>query len=254
MCTTMPGKIMKKIKVSHKGPARIERKSSNSGRAWEAPYGVDAPLLSNSTLEEILRAVDVPEEYQPFARRLIQMSVDEAFALFMFPSKYKIPRAPLRQIARLSEELAERLDQLREGVATLERFFERNRGPRPSTGALRRLTLELRRLSKDANLAALPPLKKKDAHRPRFSVQNPPYHVLVHSLYRGIVEEAHGEFAVRKSSITGELQGAAPAVLKLLQPFLPEIIPAKLSYSTLRRMLLAAAAESLELHRLMSER
>jgi hypothetical protein len=115
--------------------------------------------------------------------------------------------------------------------------------------ALRRLTLELRRLSKDANLAALPPLKKKDAHRPRFSVQNPPYHVLVHSLYRGIVEEAHGEFAVRKSSITGELQGAAPAVLKLLQPFLPEIIPAKLSYSTLRRMLLAAPAVSLELHR-----
>jgi hypothetical protein len=45
--------------------------------------------------------------------------------------------------------------------------------------------------------------------------------------------------SVRKNA-RGELKGTAPAVLEILKPHLQGIVPDKLSYSTLRRMLKSA--------------
>jgi hypothetical protein len=78
--------------------------------------------------------------------------------------------------------------------------------------------------------------ERKDAWRPKDSVSNPCLYYLIRRLYTSVVKEAHGKLAVRKGKRGGELKGTLPAILAILRPYLPNIIPAKLSYSTLRRV------------------
>jgi hypothetical protein len=91
----------------------------------------------------------------------------------------------------------------------------------------------------DAADAAPRQLEKPKRHpwRPRGSIKNPALHHLVELLQRSIVKEADGRLAVRKGKSHGEAKGTLPAVLLILRPYIPDIIPAKLSHSTLRRVL-----------------
>jgi hypothetical protein len=205
--------------------------------------GTDAPLLPEIVLDQIVHTAGIPQELQAIGRRLVQFYVDCAFEEY----KYRLrgtptpPRSELKRVAQLSKELAETLAALSRGVYALELYFKGDGG---AFGSLLKFELTLRTLS-DAAVRLMSPSKRTDAHRPRFSVKNPTFHHLVQGLYSAIVKNSQGRFAVRKSSTSGELKGTAPAVLNLLQPYLPDIVPRKLAYSTLRRMLQQAKATAL---------
>lgn len=77
-----------------------------------------------------------------------------------------------------------------------------------------------------------PKPKKAVTHRPPGSIKNPVLRRLVLDLYR-ILEEAGGELTLRKDA-DGEIRGTLPAVLEILRPLLPNVIPVQLPYETLR--------------------
>jgi hypothetical protein len=74
--------------------------------------------------------------------------------------------------------------------------------------------------------------KKKVSNRPLGSRQNPILHQLILELYMSIVEGARGKLTLYDE--LGEIRGTLPAVLDILRPFLPAVIPVKLPYETLR--------------------
>jgi membrane-bound ClpP family serine protease len=74
--------------------------------------------------------------------------------------------------------------------------------------------------------------KKKVAHRPRGSIQNPILRMLILDLYRSVVEQGRGKLTLRRD--VDDIKGTLPAVLAILRPFLPKVIPVKIPYKTLR--------------------
>ena len=96
---------------------------------------------------------------------------------------------------------------------------------------------ELRHLSESAYSASK--LEKKAAHRPLNSVKHRGLTFLIHALYKRIVEEAQGELTLWEDS-AGDLKGTLPALLDMLRPYLPGVLPKKLTFSTLYRVLAKA--------------
>jgi hypothetical protein len=82
-------------------------------------------------------------------------------------------------------------------------------------------------------LAASPP-KNRVSNRPRGSRQNPILHGLIGELSMSIVEGAGGKLTLYERG--GEIRGTLPAVLEILRPYLPEVIPVSLPYTTLRNI------------------
>jgi hypothetical protein len=80
--------------------------------------------------------------------------------------------------------------------------------------------------------------KKEVSHRPQGSTQNPALHMLIFGLYASIVQEAQGKLTLRKD--VNDIRGTLPAVLEILRPYLPEVIPVMLPYETLRDIRKAA--------------
>jgi hypothetical protein len=74
--------------------------------------------------------------------------------------------------------------------------------------------------------------KKKVAHRPRGSIQNPILRMLILDLYGSVVEQGRGKLTVRRD--VDDIKGTLPAVLAILRPFLPKVIPVQIPYKTLR--------------------
>ena len=128
---------------------------------------------------------------------------------------------PFRRIARLRSQLLKALDELDDEVfqaSGVERV--------PVVGLLTALLdVPLRYLT-----ASQP--KNRDPNRPLGSSQNPILRTLVLELYSSIVDTARGKLTLYVHG--GEIRGTLPAVLEVLRPYMPEVIPVKLPYETLR--------------------
>jgi hypothetical protein len=207
-------------------------------RTWKPRSPAAAPVLSKDTLNAIIRTTRVPKEKHSIARNCIRRAVQEVFDEFVAPLP-KIPPSCFKRIVQVSDEFVGELDQLDGRAAQLLDIFLKLFLKNFSRTPLKNLKSDARTLSEVARRLARK--RKNPPHRPRGSRQNRPFHNLVHKLYIAIVERSHGTFAVQKHSDTGKPKGTVPAVLQLLRPYLQEIIPKQLSYSTMRRMLIATA-------------
>ena len=70
-------------------------------------------------------------------------------------------------------------------------------------------------------------------HLPK--VSNVPLRVLISGLRDLIVREAHGKLTLWNDPVGGGVKGTLPEVLAILRPYLPDVIPVKVNYRTLRR-------------------
>jgi hypothetical protein len=130
-------------------------------------------------------------------------------------------RVPFKRIAQLRSQLLKAVDELDDEV------FQASRVERVSVAGLLAVLLDVPL----RYLAASQP-KKTVSNRPRGSRKNPILHRLILDLYVAIVEGARGKLTLHGGG--GETRGTLPAVLEILRPFLPEVIPLKLPYETLR--------------------
>jgi hypothetical protein len=81
--------------------------------------------------------------------------------------------------------------------------------------------------------------KKKVSHRPSRTFNNRGLHFLIEALYGLIVVHAEGELTLSQDS-AGDLKGTLPAVLEVLRPYIPGVLPKKMHFSTLYRALVRA--------------
>jgi hypothetical protein len=81
--------------------------------------------------------------------------------------------------------------------------------------------------------------KKKDSHRPSRAFKNRGLHFLIEALYGLVVEQAEGELTLWQDS-AGDLKGTLPAVLEVLRPYIPGLLPNKMHFSNLHRALVRA--------------
>jgi hypothetical protein len=130
-------------------------------------------------------------------------------------------RAPFRRISHLRSQLLKALDELDDEV------FQASGVERVSVVGLLTVLLDVPL----RYLAASKP-KNRVSNRPRGSRQNPILRRLILNLYMSIVEGAQGKLTLHGGG--GEIRGTLPAVLEILRPYLPEVIPVKLPYETLR--------------------
>jgi hypothetical protein len=136
-------------------------------------------------------------------------------------------KAPLRRIAKLSRELLKALYELDDEV------FQVSRVDRVSVIGLLAALLDV-----PLRYFAVSQPKKEISHRPQGSTKNPALHMLIRGLYASIVQEAQGKLTLRKD--VNDIRGTLPAVLEILRPYLPEVIPVMLPYETLRDIRKAA--------------
>jgi hypothetical protein len=179
-------------------------------------------LERERALSQILDVTCVPLD------RIIQVSseVDHAVerSLFVYRNRRlkgrKELRAALTRITDLTKRLLKSLDELD------DELFETSRVDRVSIVGLLAALL-------DVPLRYVPASESmKQPHRPLGSTQNPALRMLILDLYSSIVEGAQGKLTLSK--VAAEIKGTLPAVLKILRPFLPEVIPVNLPYETLR--------------------
>jgi hypothetical protein len=229
---------MAKSRKDQEAHGRAEIRIGQRILRWDGPPAGNPPL-SNEALDKIVRAARVPQEHESAALYHVQMAVVEVLDGLNRRSSGPRPRTALKRIARLCRELREALDG--ESRGCLEVWFEGQLDQLDDTDEkvdlydLDSLIGDLEQAAKDAMFQP----QKKAPHRPIGSVENRAFHRLINFLYAYLVEVAHGELSVRKNAC-GELKGTAPAVLEILRPHLQGIVPGKLSYSTLRRILQSA--------------
>jgi hypothetical protein len=99
----------------------------------------------------------------------------------------------------------------------------------PMAEAARRLGVGIR--IKPRAIAAL------KAAAPPTKVRNVLLHVLVQGLHALIVDKAHGKLTLWNDPEDIGPKGTLPAVLTILRPYLPDVVPARLNYKTLYRYL-----------------
>ena len=165
----------------------------------------------------------------PLNRRTseVRFGVDWALERAMFVHRVrklkrrKEMKVPLRRIANLSRELLKALHELDDEV------FQVCRVDRVSVSGLVAALLDV-----PLRYFAVSQPKKEVSHRPHGSTQNPELRMLILGLYVSIVQEAQGKLTLRKD--VHDIRGTLPAVLEILRPYLPEIIPVMLPYETLR--------------------
>jgi hypothetical protein len=183
-------------------------------------FGPDQPQV----LTEIFRVAGVPtdricdelafEVGQAVENALLEQRIRNL-------KRKKEVRGPFRRIAHLRAQLLKELDELEDEV------FQASGVERVSViGPVAALL--------DVPLRYLPTLRPKNrvSNRPRGSRQKPVLRRLILNLYISIVERAQGKLTLYGGS--GKAKGTLPAVLEILRPYLPEVIPAKLPYETLR--------------------
>ena len=175
-------------------------------------------------LTEIFHLARVPKERISYeVGSEVSMPVDRA----LFDHRIrnlkgrKEMRVPFRRIAQLRSQLLKALDELDDEVfqaSGVERV--------PIVGLLTALLdVSLRYLT-----ASQP--KNRVSNRPRGSRQNPILRRLILQLYSSIVDRARGKLTLYVDG--GEIRGTLPAVLEVLRPYMPDVIPVKLPYETLR--------------------
>jgi hypothetical protein len=176
------------------------------------------------SLTEIFHLACVPKERISYeVGSEVSMAVDRALFDHRIRNlkRRKEMRVPFRRIAQLRSQLLKALDELDDEVfqaSGVERV--------PVVGLLTALLVVPLRY-----LAASQP-KNRVPNRPRGSRQNPILRRLILELYSSIVDGAQGKLTLYVAG--GEIRGTLPAVLEVLRPYMPEIIPMKLPYETLR--------------------
>jgi hypothetical protein len=130
-------------------------------------------------------------------------------------------RMPFRRISKLRSQLLKELDELDDEV------FQASGVERVSIVGLITVLLDV-----PLRYLATSRPKNRVSNRPRGSMKNPILRRLILNLYMSIVEGAQGKLTLYGGG--GEIRGTLSAVLEILRPYLPEVIPVKLPYETLR--------------------
>jgi hypothetical protein len=201
------------------------------------------PRFSDEVIDRITRAANVSKRFrQTVAEGVASDVCRAAFEHHKLNLDWtgRATLTQLRLISRLSRQLANEIRSLDE--ASREMLYDTNVMPSEfvdykipdSMAPCIRL---LGGLADAADAATQWKEPKRDPWRPKGSIKNPPLHLLIELLQRSIAKEADGRLSVRKGNSCGKAKGTLPAVLMILRPYLPDIIPSKLSYSTLRRVL-----------------
>ena len=197
-------------------PPRIYQRTITS-REWLGPD-------ESQVLTEIFRVACVPTDQicDELAIEVSQAVENAALEQRIHNLKRKKEvGGPFKRIASLRAQLLQELDELEDEV------FQASGVERVSViGPVAALL--------DVPLRYLFKLKPKNrvANRPRGSRQRPVLRRLILNLYISIVERAQGKLTLYGGS--GKAKGTLPGVLEILRPYLPEVIPAKLPYETLR--------------------
>jgi hypothetical protein len=207
--------------------------------------------LPQDVIERILDVMRVPDGGRRLlAEEYLDVTVTATLNVHSYLSMdfyAKTTRAQINRVAESAEQLREALSQL-DAVAyeslteallgysgPAELFAKQRLFETPPVEVCKRL---VQKITICAELVSMPK-PKSDPHRPQGSLKHPAFHFLLRDLRRLIVEEAGGSLTYRV--VDGRLKGTAPIVLEILRPYLPGVIPHKLSYSSIRRALLRKA-------------
>jgi hypothetical protein len=189
----------------------------NGAREWAGPE-------REGVLTKMLDLARVPMDRRSSELRYaVNSAIERALLVYRIRklNRRKDIRVRLRNIAKLTRDLLEALDEIDDEV------FRVCHVDRVSVVGLLATLLDvpLRSFAKSQP-------KKKVAHRPRGSIQNPILRMLILDLYRSVVEQGRGKLTLRRD--VDDIKGTLPAVLAILRPFLPKVIPVKIPYKTLR--------------------
>jgi hypothetical protein len=190
---------------------------TNGAREWAGPE-------RERVLSEIFNLASVPSDRRTSEVRFgVDWAVESALFVHRVRNlkRRKEMKVPLRRIARLSSELLKALHELDDEI------FQVCRVDRVSVVSLLAALLDV-----PLRYFAASQPKKEVSHRPHGSTQNPVLRMLILGLYSSIVQKAQGKLTLRKDA--NDIRGTLPAVLEILRPYLPEIIPVMLPYETLR--------------------
>jgi hypothetical protein len=155
-----------------------------------------------------------------------------------------LPRAELAAVARLCDELREAVDALDEKLdKPIALWFWSSAASLGADGEDREFDLyemseRLEALSDSCRNLSRPRLKKP-AQRPPGTFQNPALRSLIFDLYVAIVKIGHGRLTLSQD-LDWSARGTLPQTLEILRPWLPGVVPRRLPYSTLRRILHSA--------------
>lgn len=156
----------------------------------------------------------------------------------------RLPRAELAAVARLSDELREAIDLLDEKLdRPIALWFWSSAASLSEDHDDRDFDLSEMRERLEAlgescrNLAR--PLVKKPPQRPLGTFQNPALRSLIFDLHAAIVKIGRGRLTLSQD-LDWSARGTLPQTLEILRPWLPGVVPRRLPYSTLRRILHSA--------------
>jgi hypothetical protein len=209
--------------------AQRNRSKEVGAREW---FGVER----EQALTKVFDLSLVPVNKRGFEiRSEVNDAVESALLVHLIRKvkRRKDMRLRLRNIAKLGGELLNALDDLDDEV------FRACRVDRVSIVRLFATLLDV----PFRHFARSKP--KQGSHRPRGSTQNPVLRMLIRQLYYSIVEGGQGKLTLYRNA--GDIKGTLPAVLEILRPYLPEVIPIKLSYKTLREILKSSRHSSTRL-------
>jgi hypothetical protein len=233
--------------------------------------------IPDDAIEKIVDVMCVPESHRRLAGELLDVTVTATLKVhdYLGMDFYgKTTRAQLDSVVKDAEQLARSLRQL-DRVASKsinEALLEFHRAPsrahqqplaqrrsekharyRPgalfgpsfvidtlATDSIRFYHQLLLRLAIAAKIHSMPK-PKSVSHRPRGSIKHPAFHFLLRDLRRSM-KPVGGRLTCRMEN--GRLKGTIPVVLEMLRPYLRDVIPPKLSYSSIRRALLQKAPQT----------
>jgi hypothetical protein len=190
---------------------------ATSARGWTGPDQQQA-------LTEIFHLACVPTDRisDELAFEVSQAVEDALFDQRIRNLKLrKEMRTPFRRISKLRSQLLKELDELDDEV------FQASGVERVSIVGLITALLDV-----PLRYLATSQPKNRVSNRPRGSMKNPILRRLILNLYISIVERARGKLTLFVGS--RKAKGTLPAVLEVLRPYLPNVIPVELPYETLR--------------------
>jgi hypothetical protein len=201
------------------------------------------PKLSHEVTDQINLITRIPQEKRRAVTIGLKACLNEALrrhdiARLGFQSRNS--RAQLRRIARAMRELAVMIDNLDDAPRALFAAALRAAPKTPSLEYVRNSGLwglgpffKLHLLFTDlADTVAIAPSVRPDGAR-----RNDAFHLLIWDLHSLIVERGGGQLTLGQRLSDGELTGTLAAVLAIMRPYLPDVIPKKLPYSTVQRQL-----------------
>jgi hypothetical protein len=131
----------------------------------------------------------------------------------------------IKKVGKLAEKLEETIKLLDEPSRV--RLCSGTDKSRLALDEIRNLVVAVR--------SAVQPSRSKISHRPPRTFKDRAFHFLIEGLYTQIVVEAEGKLTLWQASTTGKVGGTLPKVLELLRPYVSDVLPKKMRFSTLYR-------------------